>query len=684
MSTSETPSGSKLDRQVGPLAVAVMSGCPIAINPSVRQKRFQPGAWVLGAQDVGGTAVLVWAKWHDGWAWFDTEMGPSKEPRDYLRELCDLAHNFEVNLLYAYSVGLDAEAAKAHPDWAAREPDGSLGAQEVDGRAFAVMSLWSPYAGFVLGQLRELSGRYGPVGGVWLDALEPRFSWDKEAKAAFRKQHGSSAEKAPQEQRLAFAREAYADFVRRAAAAIREANPDAVLAAGRCGNQAWVPEEVDWVVAPADNADQAAQVSQWLRQQPGHVLLQTRDSTTWGQQVLKGAGRLMVEAAEVFTRGGRVLVGVRPTPAGQIFDAELSLVHRLHEWREARLALLGPATCVADVAVLVTPDEADAPFRRQVARRWPGAESSSGGDDPLAGGFQRALDEQHILFDVVDARDRFEGHRLVVLPEQTVLDPETLKRLRDYVRGGGRLLAEGHASLLRPDGTVDENYQLASVFGTDFVGYSSDKDGHYAYLVDRRLKSDLPSDYPIQIVGPTILTRLKMGWRLAKLVLPVASTGTTPAWSGGRPCGELTNVPAVTANRVGDGLAVYCPLPIGRHLATQPQTWWVSRLLANVLLFLLGEPTLQTDAPSAVRARLRQHEDGLALYLVNRLACQAGHTPPALAGCQVRLNTQQVGPIGSAQLVPGGQALEIATNGVWCEVRIPQLDPVATLVALKP
>ena len=98
---------------------------------------------------------------------------------------------------------------------------------------------------------------------------------------------------------------------------------------------------------------------------------------------------------------------------------------------------------------------------------------------------------------------------------------------------------------------------------------------------------------------------------------------------------------------------------------------------------LIGEPTLRTDATSAVRVRLLRTGDRLVLHLVNRLAGVCGHAPPALAGCTVYLNTDRLGPISSAMVVPGETPVELRPDDPWLELRIPALDPIDTMIVLS-
>jgi Hypothetical glycosyl hydrolase 6 len=67
--------------------------------------------------------------------------------------------------------------------------------------------------------------------------------------------------------------------------------------------------------------------------------------------------------------------------------------------------------------------------------------------------------------------DELDATPLIVLPNLLRMDEEEVDAVREYVGGGGRLLASGYTSLVGTDGTLHDDFLLADVFGCHFSGF---------------------------------------------------------------------------------------------------------------------------------------------------------------------------------------------------------------------
>ncbi|HVZ47273.1 MAG TPA: alpha-amylase family protein, partial [Gemmatimonadaceae bacterium] len=93
-------------------------------------------------------------------------------------------------------------------------------------------------------------------------------------------------------------------------------------------------------------------------------------------------------------------------------------------------------------------------------------------------GVETTLVEGHIPYDFIPddqlTAARLARYRVVVLPNVRCLDDAGVALLRDYVRGGGGLVATFATSLNQPDGAARPDFALADVFGCSFTGKSAD------------------------------------------------------------------------------------------------------------------------------------------------------------------------------------------------------------------
>ena len=79
--------------------------------------------------------------------------------------------------------------------------------------------------------------------------------------------------------------------------------------------------------------------------------------------------------------------------------------------------------------------------------------------------------------------DELRKFDLLVLPEVEVLSSKQADVIRDWVAGGGTLIASGNCGLVDESKERRKNFPLADVLGVDFESevrtYAYDRDGHF-------------------------------------------------------------------------------------------------------------------------------------------------------------------------------------------------------------
>jgi hypothetical protein len=89
-------------------------------------------------------------------------------------------------------------------------------------------------------------------------------------------------------------------------------------------------------------------------------------------------------------------------------------------------------------------------------------------------GFGDMLARSQIPYDIINDLEltpaKLARYECLLLPTSAVMSDRTVALLRDYVRGGGNLIASFDTSLYLPGGESRANFGLAEVFGADFAG----------------------------------------------------------------------------------------------------------------------------------------------------------------------------------------------------------------------
>jgi hypothetical protein len=210
--------------------------------------------------------------------------------------------------------------------------------------------------------------------------------------------------------------------------------------------------------------------------------------------------------------------------------------------------------------------------------------------------------------------DRLDEFAVVVLPNVLRMEHDEVEAFRNYVRGGGRLYASGHTSLLTTDGKQHDDFLLADLFGCHFTGEAPEPMTYLRIASAELAEAIKPIDYVpvgepfvsvrrhVRAPAPTVLTVTADPGPdvLATVTLPYggglgtrddeqwANIHSTPPW-------EDTSRPAILRQRFGAGEVVYSTVDLegaaGRLAARSRQ------LFVAIVRELLGRrPSFEADA----------------------------------------------------------------------------------------
>jgi hypothetical protein len=301
-------------------------------------------------------------------------------------------------------------------------------------------------------------------------------------------------------------------------------------------------------------------------------------------------------------------------------------------------------------------------------------------------------------------------YKVVVLPNTACLDERQVKALRDYVAGGGGLVASLDASLCNEFGTPREDFALADVLGVSRQGVAvvkgveekpAELDENFArslspeYWEKRKDIFDLliPADSifdeprvrkligqdPVTFKGP--LLPVKLTSDKAKVAATVAA----------RTIGAAQQ-PAVITNEFGTGRVVY--FAAGLDSANYIYAYPYQRLMLRRAIewAAAAPPPIRVTAPMCVHTSFfRQRHDGkerLLIHLYNDVNTTAFHALPGddvplreevlpIHDIRVQLSGYQVKSIHQQ---PEGKELRIHAAQDKVEVVVPKLEVHSILV----
>lgn len=246
------------------------------------------------------------------------------------------------------------------------------------------------------------------------------------------------------------------------------------------------------------------------------------------------------------------------------------------------------------------------------------------GDHAL--GMYHALVESRIPFEMVNASlldtDHLKAFKLLVLPNIYSLSDAQCDQLRQFVAGGGSLVATYETSLYDEKGKQRADFGLADLLG---VSYEGKVEGplQNSYL---RLKADAPTQqfHPVlkdledsfRIINSTWQVKVTPGMEFPEPVTLIPTYPDLPM-EDVYPREPDTHTRELYLREMGRGRVAYFPGDIDRAF------WQIlsadhGKLMRNTLLWALNEePVVEVKGPGVIDVAVWRQKDSMTVHLVN-------------------------------------------------------------------
>ncbi|MFZ2657842.1 MAG: alpha-amylase family protein [Victivallales bacterium] len=562
---------------------------------------------------MGPDFVQTDCKGHPGFtSWFSRVPDATVSPgvvKDAMEQWRAATRKLGLPLHCHYSGIWDKAAGAKHPEWAVvpaavKPGDKTSEGQNAGAPKGEKMCPRSPYLEkLLIPQMLELIDNYG-VDGFWVDgdlwAVEPCYCGA--CRSEFTRRTGIVEPPVAFDDPdwpawWRFTRDSFNEYVTRYCDAVHRHKPGVLV----CSNWLqtfrepgepkvptdWISGDNSWVWGMDGSRCEARFIS--TRGKPWDIMLWAfycshgmgKPDSPWSE---KPPQMLMQEAAILLSFGGNVQLYEHPRGLrnGQFVPWQMRNLGEVGAFVKARRKICQGTETLPQVAVLHS--------EHHIRSLPTGSNLMWSLDVAPVQGAVFSLAENHVGVDILDEwalLQRLPEFPVVVVPERHKISKAMADALRDYVRGGGRLMVTGADS--------------AETFGDDFLGAHTGKiEENKAYCI--------PASY-----GAVPLYSSRWG-----LLTPTS----------GKPLGSLLETeltdervlphPHAVLNQVGKGAVLYVPANLFRDF--QNNRYPLTRAYVGECLRILNPEgfDVSVKAPTCIEAVLRRKNNQLQVHLVNR------------------------------------------------------------------
>jgi hypothetical protein len=464
--------------------------------------------------------ITVLARCNLGFAYYPTQVGVMHPGLkfDLLGGIISACHRRDIRVATYLSAGLDHEQALRHREWCKVNKLGQVYEFDKMGNFFRNMCFNSGYREHLLAEVEEVLRGY-PVDGIFLDSIcdyYPCYGHECiEGMAKAGLDAGSDSAVA------AFQKQTNESFRAAVEGLVRRLGKGRIFRYYNALPYRSEPTHIELEILPTggwgyDFMPAAIRYARTLGKP--YFTMTGRFHRSWGDfGGIRTEPGILFDLYNSVANGGTVSIGDHMHPRG-VLDPE---VYRIIGNVYAKIRQLEPwtddARPVTDIAVY-------------------GATPYRGGNIM---GAARLLLELKQQFDVVDSQSDLAGYRLLVLPDDVVVDAELKAKLARHLRRGGSILSSARAGLA-PSGTKFACKEYA-------LSFEGDDPHHYTFY---RAGADVARDMPAMLTtiyshgtairpgpGATVLAQLykpyfnwkSWDWRHENFYIPPEADAGRPA-----------------------------------------------------------------------------------------------------------------------------------------------------------
>lgn len=416
---------------------------------------FSPDKFAQTLVDASVDSVLLFARCHHGWMYYDSTAFPERRhpglSRDLLKEQVAACRERGLATPIYLTVQWDNFTAAEHPEWRIVGPGGQLeGTPPYEAGFYRKLCLNSPFRDFMFRQAKDVLDSFD-VDGLYFDFIRPD---DCSCVHCQQAMLDRGIDPTNEVERRTFGMETINDFELAMSAFVRSRREGVGITynGGHIGlrhrqiRDAYTHFELETLPSGGWGYNYFP-ITQRYARSLGRPTIGTTGMfhTTWGDyRSYKNKAALEYEVFRMLAAGSGTCIGDQLEPSGVLDPEVYRLVGDVFASVREKEPWCAGATPVVDLAVL-HPEE----FLGGGVRNLPAS----------INGVTRMLEEAGLQFDIVDSAADLSRYRLLVLPDFIAVEGQLVEKLAAYLDEGGKVIAS-FASGFTADRTAVSMSQL--------------------------------------------------------------------------------------------------------------------------------------------------------------------------------------------------------------------------------
>lgn len=435
---------------------------PFPIGVNFHKRKFQH---ILKESYVNG--ITLTARDHSGRVYYQSRkfpLHPQLGERDFLKEEIEAAQEINVQTQIYLTAGWDAYSAWRHPEWLERHLDGSTYGFENHGQldpGWKTLCFNSNYANYLMAQTKDLLNHFNnDIDSIFYDILWQDPCYCNNCIALMIKK-GLDPNKIADQKKFARQTEEY--FKHRLVVNIHNIAPQCHVVF----NEGNITPSIRSTLNDYDHLEiESLPGGDWGYQ---HFPVTVRYAKTLGKSYLGMTSRfhnswgdfgsyrdyyaLEYENFLALIHGAKCSIGDQMYPDGTLSLFAYKLIGKVYKKIAHYESLEQNVLSVANIGVVhpYVLKDGDAKV-----------------DSALAGA-TNILNEMHLQFDIVDTKNNWKQYKFLILPDKIRVNLQLKKKINDYLKFGGKILASFESGLSTSSNEFIEEFELVNDGRDDYM-----------------------------------------------------------------------------------------------------------------------------------------------------------------------------------------------------------------------